>query len=176
MQRTSLVSIIVLAGGLVATLSVPGESAPGRSGVRHPPPSAETPMRGLSQEQLQLLTGRADLTSTLTFVGIQPCRVVDTRGNGFTGDYGSPNLSVGVPRTFVMTGTLTGVPVQCGIPTTAKAVALNATAVATGGTGNIQLYPTGSPPAVGSTVNFRAGINTSNAAIIALGASGDMDA
>jgi hypothetical protein len=149
-------SVFVLTGGLVAALSRQSAASP--------------------QSQMRLITGETDITSALTFVAIQPCRVVDTRGNGFGGDYGSPNLSAGAPRTFVMTGTLTGVPVQCGIPTTAKALAMNVTAVATGGTGNIQLYPTGSPPAVGSTVNFRSGINTANAALIALGPSGDIDA
>src|SRR5580765_3738763 len=40
-------------------------------------------------------------TPPLHFVGITPCRLLDTRGNGFTGAYGPPSLPQGTPRNFV---------------------------------------------------------------------------
>jgi len=47
---------------------------------------------------------------------VTPCRVVDTRKP--VGPYGGPALVAGADRTFVFAG-------QCGIPITAKAVALD---------------------------------------------------
>jgi hypothetical protein len=34
------------------------------------------------------------------FMRVNPCRLVDTRGNGFTGLYGPPFLTAGTPRSF----------------------------------------------------------------------------
>ncbi|HSD71154.1 MAG TPA: hypothetical protein VLE54_00100, partial [Thermoanaerobaculia bacterium] len=43
-------------------------------------------------------------TPALAFTGITPCRIADTRGNGFTGAYGPPSLTQGSPRNFTLTG------------------------------------------------------------------------
>ena len=56
----------------------------------------------------------------LEFVPITPCRVADTRGNGFTGAYGPPSMAGGASRNFTITG-------QCGIPASAQAVSFNFT-------------------------------------------------
>src|SRR5712692_549993 len=56
-----------------------------------------------------------DVTAPLPFIGLAPCRIADTRGNGFTGAYGPPSLSAGSPRNFTLGG-------QCGIPATAAVV------------------------------------------------------
>jgi hypothetical protein len=58
----------------------------------------------------------------LPFVAINPCRIADTRGLGFTGQAGPPALSVGTPRTFQIGGIVPGVSTQCGIPVSAQAV------------------------------------------------------
>jgi hypothetical protein len=60
------------------------------------------------------------------FVPVTPCRLADTRGNGFLDPFGPPALAAGVPR---------DVPVQfqCGILAAASAVSLNVTATNTQG-------------------------------------------
>jgi hypothetical protein len=70
------------------------------------------------------------------FVGLPPCRLVDTRGNGFSGAFGPPALAAAVPRDFPLLG-------QCGIPATAVAVSLNVTATDTLGPGFVMLFPQG---------------------------------
>ena len=104
-------------------------------------------------------------TPPLPFTGINPCRIVDTRGNGFTGAYGPPSLTQGSPRNFVLTG-------QCGISGSAQAVSLNITVTNTQGPGFILIYPqAGAQPGV-STLNYVAGQTVANAAVVPLGAGG----
>ena len=52
------------------------------------------------------------------FVAMSPCRLADTRGNGFTGLYGAPSLLPGAARDFPVVG-------QCGIPSDAVAVSFS---------------------------------------------------
>jgi len=104
-------------------------------------------------------------TSALAFTGITPCRIADTRGNGFSGAYGPPALTAGSPRNFPLTG-------QCGIPGGAEAVSLNVTVTNTLGPGFILIYPQGgSAPGV-STLNYVAGQTVANAAVVPLGTGG----
>jgi len=49
---------------------------------------------------------------------VTPCRMIDTRVSGM----GAPSLSLGVQRTFILAG-------SCGVPSTAKSLALNLTLV-----------------------------------------------
>ena len=68
-----------------------------------------------------------DVLGVLAFYPVTPCRVADTRGNGFTGSFGEPMMTGGSSRSF---------PIQqstCGIPATAQAYALNMTAVPSNG-------------------------------------------
>jgi Tol biopolymer transport system component len=102
--------------------------------------------------------GRAGLDyHTLT-----PCRLFDTRT-----PQDGPALTSGVTELFVLTG-------ACGVPATAKAVALNVTAVQATGSGNLSLFPGDFlllP--VASTVNFQAsGTIRANNAIIPLAGDG----
>ena len=76
---------------------------------------------------LQGLTTMADVTGPLPFVGLAPCRIVDTRGNGapiqggiFTG--GSD------VRNYAVSG-------LCGIPASVRALSLNFTVTGPGQTG-----------------------------------------
>jgi endosialidase-like protein len=99
------------------------------------------------------------------FVGLTPCRLVDTRGNGFGGAFGPPSLAAGVPRDFPLQG-------QCGIPATAAAVSLNVTATNTQGPGFLLLHPqSGAQPLV-STLNYVAAETVANAALVPLGPGG----
>jgi hypothetical protein len=106
-------------------------------------------------------------TEPLPFIGIEPCRLVDTRLAGKPTGYGPPRLSAGAPRTFVMTGQP-----HCFVPPSAEAVSVNVTAVDPAGQGNIRIYPADVGVPTVSTVNFRQGQNTANAAIVPLAGDG----
>ena len=104
-------------------------------------------------------------TNPLPFIAITPCRIADTRGNGFTGAYGPPALTQGAPRNFTLTG-------RCGIPASAAAVSLNVTVTNTQGPGFILIYPQGAAQPTVSTVNYVASQTIANAAVVPLSAGG----
>jgi hypothetical protein len=92
------------------------------------------------------------------FVGLSPCRLVDTRN-------GAGALVAGAPRDFQLQG-------QCGIATTAVGVSLNVTATNTQGPGFLMLYPQGGAQPLVSTLNYLAGETVANAALVPLGPGG----
>ena len=96
---------------------------------------------------------------------LTPCRVVDTRSAA--GALGGPALAANASRTFVLTG-------QCGLPATAKAVAVNVTVTGGSAAGDLRLFPAGSAMPPTSVINYRAGQTRANDAVVALGASGDL--
>jgi hypothetical protein len=130
--------------------------AEGPAGTEAPSDSA----RKRSPESLASLP-----TPPLPLVGINPCRIADTRGNGFSGAYGPPSLTGGIPRDFTLTG-------QCGIAGTAHAVSLNVTVANPSGPGFILIYPQGGILPTVSTLNYTAGQVVANAAVVPLGATG----
>jgi hypothetical protein len=89
----------------------------------------------------------------LPFIGITPCRIWDTRGNGFIGQYGPPAIAANTQRTFTITG-------QCGIPAGAQAVSFNIGALNVGGNGDLRVFPAGGSVPLASTLNYNA--NTPN--------------
>jgi hypothetical protein len=105
------------------------------------------------------------ITPPLPFIGLTPCRIADTRGNGFAGAYGPPALSQGIPRNFVLTG-------QCDIPVGAGAVSLNVTATNTQGPGFLMIFPEGAAQPLVSTLNYVGGQTVANAAVVPLGSNG----
>lgn len=113
-----------------------------------------------------------DVTAALTFIGVAPCRLADTRGlGGFTGQAGTPALVANATRTFQLTGTVPGVPVQCGIPTFAKAVSVNFTVTGFSAAGDLRVFPAGGAVPATSIINF--GLeNIANATTVPLGPSG----
>jgi len=60
----------------------------------------------------------------------------------------------------------------CGVPSTAKAVAVNLIVVYPTAEGFLTAYPAGTALPHASTINFRAGIVRANNAILTLGTSG----
>src|ERR1700675_1283740 len=82
----------------------------------------------------------------LPFIAVTPCRVADTRGNGFTGTYGPPSLVANATRSFSIAG-------QCGIPAGAEAVSFNFGALNVGGAGDLRIFPAGGPVPLVSTLN-----------------------
>jgi len=100
-----------------------------------------------------------------SFFTLTPCRVVDTRGPA--GPYGAPALAAKSDRSFVLAG-------QCGIPPTAKAVAINVTVTQSTAAGDLRLFPGGTSLPLVSEINYSAGQTRANNAVVALGASGDL--
>jgi len=108
----------------------------------------------------------AAITGPLPFIGVTPCRLADTRGNGFTGQYGPPSLIANTTRSFVITG-------QCSIPASAAAVSFNFGALDVGGAGDLRVFPAGGSVPLVSTMNYNASTpNIANAAIVPLGVGG----
>jgi hypothetical protein len=109
-------------------------------------------------------------TSPVPFVAIVPCRIVDTRGNGFTGPYGPPALAGGATaRAF-------NVPAgPCpGIPADAAAFSINIGAILPLADGFLTAFPTGGALPTVSNVNFLANEVIANAAVIGAGTSGSI--
>jgi hypothetical protein len=67
----------------------------------------------------------------LSFYTTQPCRLVDTRGPA--GPLGGPALVGQASRAFPLGG-------QCGLPTTARALAVNITVTGSSAQGSLVLY------------------------------------
>jgi hypothetical protein len=151
-MRISLV-ILVLAfiasaaqaqiGAVVSNWTVPSSNSSSSSGLHH------------SQ-------ALADVTQGLAFIGVTPCRIVDTRGP--VGPYGGPSLPAASPRSFALAGG------PCaGLPSVVVAYSLNITVTNTLGPGFISLYPTGGSAPLVSTLNYVGGQTIANAAIVPAG-------
>ncbi|HZF11426.1 MAG TPA: trypsin-like serine protease [Thermoanaerobaculia bacterium] len=97
------------------------------------------------------------------FYTLPPCRLVDTRNPA--GPLGGPALLPNAVRNFPLTG-------ACGVPSDARALAVNVTVTQTAAAGFLRLYPGDlpSPPLV-SSLNFQAGQTRSNNAILLLPAT-----
>ena len=96
---------------------------------------------------------------------VAPCRVADTRDA--PGPSGGPALSANTVRTFPVAG-------LCGIPLTAKAVAINLAVVFPSNDGDLRVFPAGGGPPLASALNFRPGIVRANNAVVALGSAGQL--
>ena len=107
----------------------------------------------------------AAVAGALAFHSLAPCRVADTRGNGFTGAYGPPALGAFSTRSFTVGGV-------CGVPVTAAALSFNFAATNLTTDGNLIVWPQGGSMPTTSSLNWvPAEIAISNAAVIGLGAS-----
>lgn len=93
-----------------------------------------------------------------------PCRLVDTRLAD--GALGGPALAPSSARTF---SAASG---ACGVPGTAKALALNVTAVTPAAAGHVVLHPGGGPLPSTSTLNFAPGVTRANNAIVPVSTDG----
>jgi hypothetical protein len=106
-------------------------------------------------------------TNGSKFYPVEPCRVADTRGDGFTGPFGQTSMYAGTQRSFpVAAGT-------CGIPSGAAAYSFNFTAVPQAPQlGIFMAWPVGLPQPNVSTMNSYNGSVVANAAIVPAGAGG----
>src|SRR5262245_59189532 len=123
------------------------------------------PYSGFSSRNTGGLSTMGDVTSPTPFIGVTPCRIVDTRGTA--GPFGGPSLAAGVPRNFaLLSGPCTGLPAAVG------SYSLNITVTNTVGPGFILIYPQGGSAPIVSTLNYVAGQTVANAAIVPAGTSG----
>jgi hypothetical protein len=117
------------------------------------------------------LSTMTDVTPGIAFVGVAPCRLVDTRTTtlpNFPAGYGPPALTQGQPRNF----DLNSDPLCTGIPAGVEAYSLNVTVTNTLGPGFILIYPQGGSQPTVSTLNYLAGQTVANAAIVPAGTNG----
>ena len=155
-----ILPLLFLSGPSSPRLAIPeGEAIPNWPA---PPYWRPTAVHTAGQVHINAVTAAS---APLPFVALPPCRIADTRGNGFMGQYGPPSLAGGVPRDFTLTG-------QCGIAGTAAAVSLNITVTNTAGPGFILIYPQGGTQPTVSTLNYVAGQTVANAAVVPLGTGG----
>ena len=101
-----------------------------------------------------------ELAAGNDFHTLAPCRLVDTRR-----PEDGPALTSGTSVIFDLDG-------GCGIPATARALALNVTVFDPTGQGNLSLGPGDAAPSGTSTINFLPGVNKANNAIVRLSLDG----
>ena len=146
---------------VLIALSLAGFATGGQVISNWPAPATWSPVRPHGSTTLSE-------SPPLPFIAINPCRLADTRGNGFTGAYGPPALSSGATRSFTVTG-------QCGIPPEAAAVSFNFAVTSLSQNGNLVAWPQGGQMPVVSSLNWTPGeVSISNAGVIQLGGSGAM--
>jgi hypothetical protein len=105
---------------------------------------------------------------SLAFYPLAPCRVADTRSA--TSPLGGPSLSGGSIRAIPVVSS------ACGVPLTALAYSLNATAVPKGPLGFLSLWPAGQVRPNVSTLNSPDGSIVANAAFVPAGSQGAISA
>ena len=106
-----------------------------------------------------------DLTNPVAFVGMVPCRIVDTRGP--VGLFGGPILPANAEREFDINSG------PCSeIPAGVDAYSLNLTVTQTQGPGDLRVWPTMNSTPLVSTLNYVAGQTLANAAIVPAGQDG----
>jgi len=105
------------------------------------------------------VTATFDLNGGTGFYTVAPCRVVDTRVAG-------PALAANTTRTFAVAGG------PCGVPDTAKAVALNVTVANATQAGSLSLHAAGADVSVQGTIDFTPLVTRANNAVVQLGTEG----
>jgi large repetitive protein len=98
---------------------------------------------------------RSEVDGSMDFYTVPPCRLVDTRQSG------GP-LTPNVPRTVEAAG-------HCGIPATAKALAVNVTAIGLAGQGNVTVHRAGTQPPGTNTLSVSAGQTRAADTMVLLG-------
>ena len=104
------------------------------------------------------------------FYPLTPCRFVDSRWDAVL-TYGGPAFTAGETRVITVTNNAS-MPFPCGVPTTARAVALNVTVTQPSATGVLRLFPGGETVPVASTLSYAAGKTRANNAVVRLSPDG----
>lgn len=107
-----------------------------------------------------LISAEARADGPFFFYSLTPCRLVDTRNPA--GTNGGPALESAQTRSFQ-------VRTLCGVPSGARAVALNVVAVGPTADAHLRLWPSGTAMPLVSALNFAAGeLAIANGAIVPL--------
>lgn len=115
------------------------------------------------------------LTPPMPFVGVFPCRVADTRGNGFIGQAGPPTVLANVMRTFKVTDPVPGGTSNCGIPATARAVSFQFTVTSMTSNGNLIAWGDGPAPTA-SVLNWHASsVAIGNGIVVPITTTGNLN-
>jgi hypothetical protein len=156
----SLGRVSIIAATLLASVSLArGQQTPDPSALsgkiaNWPAPetwSYETP-------QSEGVSRMAAVTSPIPFIGLAPCRIVDTRGNGAPIQGGMFTGGADV-RNYAVAGI-------CGIPAVAQALSLNFTVVGPTASGFLVSFPTGGAVPPTAILNFNAGDVRNNGAVV----------
>lgn len=123
-----------------------------------PVSSADPAFQGLDPSDVSVVN--ADDIQGVFFT-LPPCRLLDTR---LAAD--GPVLVSGTERILATHG-------RCGIPATARVLAVNVAVTQGSGAGHLRFYPGRAPVPTASTINFLPGQTRVNNAILLLSASGD---
>jgi len=99
-----------------------------------------------------------------SFHTLTPCRLADTRGPA--GPYGAPAVAANGTRLFDVPAS------SCGVPPTARAVALNLTVVAAGAAGSLVVTSADAVSTATSTLTFAAGKTRASNTIAGLSSAG----
>jgi hypothetical protein len=130
----------------------------------------EIPLTNWTVPQYSLAgPGKAvDATPPRAFIGLQPCRILDTRGNG------APITGGIFANSEARNYTITNI---CGLPAGADAVSVNFTVTGSPAAppgAFLLAWPQGGPTPAVSTLSFQAGQTVSNAAIVPLSSAGQI--
>jgi len=104
-------------------------------------------------------------SGALDFFTVAPCRLVDTRNAG--GPRGGPALAASATRDFPLVS-------ACGIPASAKALAVTVTVVGPSAAGNLRLFSADELQPLTSTISFQTGQTRGTNAVVSLGAAGEL--
>ena len=123
-----------------------------------------TPDPVLSNDTSSVQTPFFVPADNLAFYALTPCRLLDTRDPAEGGP--DPFTAGSVQILSPAFG-----PVPCGVPFGARALALNVTVTQASASGNLRLYPAGTPVPPVSTINYGAGQTRGNNAVVSLSAN-----
>ncbi|MFG2878906.1 hypothetical protein ACGFYU_28545 [Streptomyces sp. NPDC048337] len=108
------------------------------------------------------VTGYFTKTPASGYTPLDPSRVVDTREGLGTGKGAVPGFG----------SFSTQIHGRAGVPSTAKAVALNVTVTEPGAAGHLTVYPSGGQAPTSSNLNFTTGQTIANSVIVPIGPDG----
>jgi hypothetical protein len=106
----------------------------------------------------------ATTAGPLSFHTVTPCRLLDTRLA--PSGAGAPPLHPSSEHRIVQASG------RCGIPSTARSIAVNVTIVGPSARGHLTLFPGNASAPLASTINFRPGQVRANNAVVMLASSG----
>jgi hypothetical protein len=135
------------------------------------PKGARSPLSAVPLAEGRTITPLVlgDAADDLVFTPVTPCRIIDTRGGvaPYTGILG-PNNGNGFQVALSDYSPQGGFAGSCGIPTNPypAAVAINVTSTGQTGTGNLRVIQSGAGVPLTSLVNYVAGVNIANAAVV----------